>query len=280
MQTVGLRPRLRGRRSLVDLMVGSNKGKDQGQEDDSCQHHADTAAWAIPRSPRLAPAREVDSFGDAPPVLDAPEEEHPVAADTAPGTCATEASAEPCSEAAEPVPGQQDTAGHSAPQPETNQSPGHAISSNSGRVLLPAGQCGKTSSKRSLTTTSPVAALSRQDQGAPTSNIQASQATVGTPPPPTSTSKQPAPQREISLGDSTTAPPSSSRTPESRKSRRASNTDRSSKMAPVRACLSPDHRAPPCPLLPLGCTNAHRPRVVALPRPAQRPVGFSRTLLF
>lgn len=227
MQTVGLRPRLKGRRSLVDLMVGS--GNDQEDE-----RHQSRAPWSLPSSPELHAASEFEpESGDTRGAV----EEQPVALDPAAGSCATETPLKPCFRATEPQPTQHMTA-HNTPQLATvPQHPDNA------HATLPA-QCGKTSSQKSLSTTSPVA-FARQDLEALTS-VQATQ----TAPPPTSTSKQPTPQRLASPGEVTTAPPSRHRTLESNIPRRASNPDRLSKMAPVRG-------SPSLPLI----TRLYRPTV-------------------
>lgn len=231
MQTVGLRPRLKGRRSLVDLMVGSRKV----QEDDRHQSRADAAPWSLPSSPELqvAPAFESEFGDNTRGAVDLGEQ--PIAPDPAGGSCATGTPLKPCFEATEPQPTQHLTAHYALQLTPVSQHPDNAGSTdNSARATLPA-QCGKTSSQRSLSTTSPVA-FARQDQEAPTS-VQATQ--TAPPPTSTSTSKQPTPQRLASPGDATTAPPSRDRLPESNLPRRASNSDRSSKMAPVRGCPNP-----------------------------------------
>lgn len=250
MQTLGIRPRLRGKRSLVDLMVGSNKE----QEEDAHLGRPSTASAAESPSPRLTAAFQA-TFGGAP----VAEEEHagaPTVADVA--ARSTELAAEPCFEAAKVPPSQHMTARDEA-QPEATRPVNQRHASST--------QCGKTSSPPpSPSTTSPVACSveARQDPEALT--VQASQAS----PPPTPTSQQPTPQRLTSPGDPPATPPSTNRASDTHPSDRAANTPPSSKMAPVRC---PD--APPLAALFYRSSGRRHPTTPD-PRPApQHPASLA-----
>lgn len=259
MQTVGLRPRLRGKRSLVDLMVGSDRDQDDRIPDGWTNA---AVSPTKPGSPKLEAPSRVDELGDT----RVAAEGQPGAPAAAVRSChvhvAAEQPAEPCFEAAGQQPSQHMTA-HNMPQPALarpeHQHPAPADSGESTRVTLPA-QCDKTSSPRFLSTASPVAAP-RQDPEAPTS-VQASKPAPHPPSTSTSTAKQPAPPRPTSTspGDPTTAPPSHNRPPDTQIPRRASGTDRTSKMAPVRAC--PRRCTPPRLLL-----SPSAPRHSGIPAP-------------
>lgn len=253
MQTLGIRPRLRGRRSLVDLMVGSNRGQEEGE--DAHQGRPSTASAAESPSPRLTAAYQA-AFGGAP----VAEEEHAGAPDTVADAAArpTEPPAEPCFEATKVPPSQHMTA-RDAAQPEAT-GPGNQHHDASSTAVLPT-QCGKTSSPPpSPSTTSPVACCVEacQDPHQEALTVQASQAS----PPPTPTSQQPTPQRLASPGDPPATPPSTNRASETHPSDRAANPPPSSKMAPVRC---PD--APPLAALFYRSSGHHHPTT---PRPSPR----------
>ena len=256
MQTLGIRPRLRGRRSLVDLMVGSNRAR---EEEDAGAHQGrpSTASAAESPSPRLTAAYQA-AFGGAP----VAEEEHAGAPDGVADAAArpTEPPAGPCFETTKASPGQHMTP-RDAAQPEAARpvSQRHASST----------QCGKTSSAPPSPSTASPVACSVQDPTHPPRpelealTVQASQASPHPPHSPTPTS-QPTSQRLTSPGDPPATPPSTNRAPDAHPSDRAANPTPSSKMAPV---CCPD--APPLAALFYRSSGRRPPsHTTPVPRPA------------
>lgn len=265
MQTLGIRPRLRGRRSLVDLMVGSNRAH---EEEDAGAHQGrpSTASAAESPSPRLTAAHQA-AFGGAP----VAEEDHAGAPDTVADAAArpTGPPAEPCFETTKASPGQHMTA-RGAAQPEAARPVSQRRASST--------QCGKTSSPPPSPSTASPVACSGQD---PTHThpprpelealtVQASQASPHPPHSPTPTSQQPSPQRLTSPGDPPATPPSTNRAPDTHPSDRAANPPPSSKMAPVRC---PD--APPLAALFYRSSGRRPPSHHPSPSPRAAAPGFT-----